>query len=296
MSYPFSKMHGLVLTALLSLLTFTSAASVPLLKRASNSFASRACSLGKSVQSGYSNSSFTFTTSSGVNRTYTVYVPVGYSASKPNPLVFSFHGRNGSSDVQFQLTQLGNTTFNTEYVSIFPQGLLGTGNQSAWQGASYASPQSNDTQFIDELLTSLGEAYCIDYERVYATGKSNGGGFVDTLACSRPGARFAAFSSCSGAFYTDNAVSDCPVVQPVTPYIDFHGSIDDTVPYDGKNASAGGNEPPIPKWLGFWAKRNGCNSSAANSTFLPQYGSDVVNLTTYSCGTPATRNVVEAYW
>ncbi|KAL7007219.1 hypothetical protein EMMF5_003058 [Cystobasidiomycetes sp. EMM_F5] len=288
-----------MLSLLISLVCFVPLALVvgtPLRRQSTPSNGTSGCGKIPPFQR-YSNRSISLTTSSGVNRTYTIYVPSTYNSSKPTPLVITYHGRNGSSDVQYALTQFGNEAYNPYAISVYPQGLLGVGNQSAWQGASYASPLSNDTQFTNDLLDSLRSMYCIDDSRIYASGKSNGGGFVDTLACSTVGARFAAFSSCSGAFYTDNALSQCPNVQTVTPYLEFHGSIDDTVPYDGKNNSAGGNEPPIPLWLSWWGQRNGCNATAGSKAFPSGYGgAGNVNITTYSCGTNNTQNIVQGYW
>lgn len=41
----------------------------------------------------------------------------------------------------------------------------------------------NDIGFTMDMLTYFNKNFCIDNKRVYATGKSNGGGFTSVLAC-----------------------------------------------------------------------------------------------------------------
>lgn len=90
---------------------------------------------------------------------------------------------------------------------------------------------------------------------------SNGGGFVNTLACSDdPGAHFAAFAPVSGAFYDDDVdagpTSCRPAFSPL-PILEFHGLADNKIPYFGPE-SDNGPVPSIPNWLAAWAQRNGC--------------------------------------
>lgn len=126
---------------------------------------------------------------------------------------------------------------------------------------------TNDVAFTSEILDQLESQYCIDTNRIYATGKSQGGGFVGVLACDATlSTRVAAFAPVSGAFYrTDFG----PVCDPNTvdlgpcnpgradiPVLDFHGLIDDTIAYNG-GARRGGCLPAIPYWCQTWAERDG---------------------------------------
>lgn len=105
---------------------------------------------------------------------------------------------------------------------------------------------------------------------------SNGGGFVNTLACSSdPGANFAAFAPVSGAFYDDDVdmgTTDCqPALSPL-PILEFHGLADKKIPYFGP-ASENGPVPTIPDWLAEWARRNGCQdpSNSKHEASFPGY-------------------------
>ena len=106
----------------------------------------------------------------------------------------------------------------------------------------------------------MSDHFCIDQSRVCASGKSNGGGFVGTLACAKEGGEFAAFAPVSGAFYTDNSETyqECSPSRPKIPMLEFHGGNDTTIPYTG-GTGKGGELPDIDEWLGWWAERDGCN-------------------------------------
>lgn len=99
---------------------------------------------------------------------------------------------------------------------------------------------------------------------MYATGHSNGGGFVNTLACSPDhGGQFAAFAPVSGAFYTDVTGNDnCHPARSPLPMFETHGTADTTIPYNPTGPGRGGPLPSIPDWLSRWAGRNQCTTSA----------------------------------
>ncbi|GAO18233.1 hypothetical protein UVI_02022980 [Ustilaginoidea virens] len=92
--------------------------------------------------------------------------------------------------------------------------------------------------------------YCVKESRVYATGHSNGGGFVGTLACSPDhGGQFAAFAPISGAFYTDvKGNQDCHPARSPLPMFEVHGTGDKTIPYAPTKDGSGGPLPSVADW------------------------------------------------
>lgn len=113
---------------------------------------------------------------------------------------------------------------------------------------------------MSDLLLDLKGDFNVDSSRVYATGFSNGGGFIGILACSPVGAQFSAFAAVSGAFYLNaGGIEDgnCAVGRGVVPMLEIHGGSDKTVHYDG-GVGEGGVEPSIPGWLEMWQRRNNC--------------------------------------
>lgn len=62
-------------------------------------------------------------------------------------------------------------------IFIYPNALGGS-----WNGSSGSSP---DVIFFDEIVRTTSELYCIDKNRVFVHGFSNGGFFVNSLAWHR---------------------------------------------------------------------------------------------------------------
>lgn len=189
--------------------------------------------------------------SAGGTRSYRLHVPERYRPSQPHAVVLSFHGRTRTAAYQEELSEFS----GTGVIAVYPQGLLGPDGEPSWQGAPY-SPDVDDVRFVGDLLDELQRGLCVDRARIYAAGKSNGGGFTGVLAC-RMSDRIAAFAPVSGAFYPQGGA--CHPARPA-PVIEVHGRADATIPYDGNPAK---ELPPIPQWLSGWAERNGCRSEPA---------------------------------
>lgn len=191
--------------------------------------------------------------SGGVTRTYLLHVPENYVPARPTPVVLSFHGHTRDSAYQEELSEFS----GTDAIAVYPQGLVGTDGETAWQGAPY-SADVDDVRFTGDLLDELERDLCVDPARVYAAGKSNGGGFTGVLAC-RMSDRIAAFAPVSGAFYPQGG--DCEPSRSV-PILDFHGVADETIPYGGDEERG---LPSIPDWLASWGERNGCDPTPVTS-------------------------------
>lgn len=183
------------------------------------------------------------------------------------------HGRGGSSDSQRDNSMYYNYAAASQYVIVYPQGIEGDSG-AAWQGPSYANPDVDDLQFVADLLDQIKNNYCIDMDRVYASGKSNGGGFVDTLACSDTGDQFAAFAMAAAALYTDTSKQSCSKKRAI---LESHGDSDDTIPYAGGQGS-GGQLPDVGKWVRFWGERN-CGTGAPSA----RSNKNGYHITTFSC-------------
>jgi poly(3-hydroxybutyrate) depolymerase len=136
-------------------------------------------------------------------------------------------------------------------------------------------------------MDAVAKRFCIDEQRIYATGKSQGGGFVNQLACDAElSTRIAAFAPVSGAYYIQEGVSseaDCTKAIRQTikfrpchpgredvPLLAFHGGNDGVINYTGdyrREACL----PSVLHWAEEWADRNGLSPNAAQD---PLDGSD----------------------
>lgn len=120
--------------------------------------------------------------------------------------------------------------------------LLTPSSQNSWQGDP-DSVDVDDIAFVTQMISSLSDTYCLDNRRIYATGKSNGAGFVNILACdAHLSTKIAAFAAVSGAFYIPGVnQTDCIAGIPQTahfpctpgrnqiPMMEFHGLNDDVI-------------------------------------------------------------------
>ena len=208
------------------------------------------------------------TTSQGVKRTFLLHFPSNYDKNKAHGLIFSFHGRSGSAAGQESLCKLSEPEKNKNMLVAYPEGI-----DKQWQGDPAA--KSDDVVFTLDMINSLSEQYCIDPDKIYATGQSNGGGFSANILACHPVAskRIAAFAGVSGAYYQGTSDANCkPSTVPITciagrknvPVLEFHGTKDETIPYSGgkrRNRCL----PNIPYFMTSWAQRNGLGTSFAQS-------------------------------
>ena len=212
----------------------------------------------------------TLTTADG-ERSYRINIPRDYEISTPLPLVIGFHG-NGSDGAEFQ-NYTGLPTLPA--ITVFPDGDLNDGKRS-WQGAPYASG-ADDVAFVADLLDSIESEHCIDLNRVYATGKSNGGGMVSMLACNLRD-RFSAFAPVAGAYYPQST-EGCDYSTP-TPMLAIHGTGDATMHYEGGHRQ-GEDYPGVREWIQPWAEASGCEKTKERQ--VGRKGEDVVRTQWTQC-------------
>ena len=170
--------------------------------------------------------------SSGTTRSYMIHTPSNYSSTTPYPLIIGYHGSSSIGLFLEADTRLNDARYTGDKIMVYPNGIGG-----AWAGANYSSTTvDQDLQFTWDMLADVRRSYCVDSARIYATGLSNGGGFVGTLACNDSvGGEFAAFAPAAGAFYTDNSGPDdgCAPARSPMPMLEFHGGADADVFYNG---------------------------------------------------------------
>lgn len=221
--------------------------------------------------------------SGGLTRNYSINIPDAYNHSNttPWPLILDFHGFQRTGADQYNNSRYYNYTEGQQYLAVYPNGYNGR-----WYGAPYAQKDNDgDLQFVTDLVSHLNDTYCLDSNRMYISGKSNGGGFADTLACSDHGDAFAAYAMASPALYTDNSESSCNKSRAI---LESHGAKDDTILYNG-SGSGSSETPPILGWTQWWAERNGCSSSDKPTTSQEKG----YNTTAYSCN--GFTNITEQY-
>lgn len=206
-------------------------------------------------------------TSGGYARDSLLHVPPSYDPTKGTMIVVNYHGFTSNAPEEVALTSMNAEADARGFIVAYPDGLGG-----GWNAGDCCTetqpPGIDDVQFTKDLLALIGSQYCLDASRVYATGMSNGGFLSHRLACAMADT-FAAVAPVAGVLGIDPTT--CTPSRAV-PVIDFHGTADPVVPYDGGPAAK--LLPPIqfrsvPSTIDFWRGADGCIGAP---TVTYQYG------------------------
>jgi polyhydroxybutyrate depolymerase len=198
-------------------------------------------------------------------RWYLRQVPPAHDGRRPVPVVVDLHGYGEGAIGHAQSTQLGPLGAVEGFVTITPQG---QGAPAAWD----ASPGSRDVAFLGDVLDQAERSLCVDTDRVFVSGASNGAMMAVTLACDAPD-RIAAVAAVAGVEVMDGCHADRPL-----PIVAFHGTKDPTIRYDGgldaavaglplpdRSGTIGDIRPhaelSIPRVMAWWARQSGCDTS-----------------------------------
>jgi polyhydroxybutyrate depolymerase len=121
----------------------------------------------------------------------------------------------------------------------------------------------DDLAFIDQMLDRLDASLCVDLDRTYATGMSNGGMFVQRLGCAMPD-RFAAIAPVSGTLARG---FNCAPETPIS-ILNIYGSKDDYVNEKGGVSSDGYFYTPAEDVIGKWAGPGSQNCDREASAYV----------------------------
>ncbi|HEX6310566.1 MAG TPA: PHB depolymerase family esterase [Acidimicrobiia bacterium] len=220
----------------------------------------------------------------GLDRSYLLTIPEGYDGREGAPLVVNLHGFTADGASQNAITGMPEVAGARGYVVVTPDGgpleipavLAGSGGaqyegQRFWNmfgpgevdfgpprgqniGIDSSEVGADDVGFVGALLDTLETELCVDSDRLYAAGMSNGAGMSAMLGCTL-GDRLAAIAPVSGV----NLTGKCPESGPVA-VLAIHGDADDVVLYGG-NGLLGlsfGN-PSVPERMAQWAERDRCD-------------------------------------
>lgn len=193
------------------------------------------------------------------------------------PILFGFHG-GGETVVSEKKNGFLNFTglSNLGAIVIAPVGNP-SNNGHSWINAFpwMKSNPENDLllpQAIIKELKKRTDLPRIDFERVYATGKSDGSGMTMFLACHpSDDIQLKGVALVSGAYFGltgvenigRNASSVCVPKHPL-PMLMIHGTKDQVMPYDGQNFI---NPKAIEHAKDYWIKKDPTVASGKSNTY-----------------------------
>ena len=210
----------------------------------------------------------------GVLHDVRIHVPERLE-SEPAPVVLDWHGLGSNGADQAAYSGYEDLAQLEGFIAVHPTGAPGApGGPNSWELAQFDTPGRDDLAFVDVLIDRLVDEWCGDPERIYSTGMSNGGFFTAELVCNRAD-RIAAAVSVAGLGHPDSCAPSRPV-----PYLAFHGTDDDVVPFDGDGRSllGSGEDDPlsvfftqvIPEEFGEFAADAGCDPEPTQVEETPE--------------------------
>jgi polyhydroxybutyrate depolymerase len=200
----------------------------------------------------------------GIERDYELSIPPGYTGAMKAPLLLSIHGFTTTIAQQDKGTQFPREAGMRGYIVVTPQAptskvTIGgtTLDTPLWNipGAfSRNGPTAgDDVSYLNGLLNRIESTLCVDKDREYVSGISNGAEMTMALICIYD-RRFAAAAPVSGV----NLLTTCNA-KHATPLIAFHGTADPLVNYNGGSVlGANLNLPSVPARMAQFAALGGC--------------------------------------
>ena len=119
----------------------------------------------------------------GNNREYELYIPENYNDSNAVPLLFNFHGGNGTISDQVYLSDMRSLADENNFIIVYPQAIADPTDDGSLNWIFKGDSDHDDIYFIESIIDELSSQYSIDLTRVYACGYSLGGEFVYELLC-----------------------------------------------------------------------------------------------------------------
>ena len=194
------------------------------------------------------------------DRPYDVFVPTGYDAAAPTPLVLLLHGYTASGDIQEAYFQFEPLAESRGFLYVHPDGTVDAAGQQFWNATdaccAFGGDSPDDAAYLMSIIEQVSAEYNVDPKAVFLAGHSNGGFMSYRMACQHADT-IAGIASLAGATFADTA--DCAPSEPVS-VLQVHGTSDETIKYDG-GSIASVDYPSAPQTVQAWVAYNGCDTT-----------------------------------
>jgi polyhydroxybutyrate depolymerase len=161
------------------------------------------------------------------------------------PLVIALHGAGGNGRFMERYSNLTRVGNKAGFIAVYPDA-----GGNFWQLMPTGEEGGDDVAVVRGLLDEVVAAACVDAQRVYVTGVSNGGGLAARLGCELSD-RLAAIAPVAGAY---GGLPPCHPDRPVS-VLEIHGTEDESVPYAGRPPNGTGS---VASFLAQWYGLDGC--------------------------------------
>jgi polyhydroxybutyrate depolymerase len=178
----------------------------------------------------------------GERRSYRLIVPESFDGTRKARLLLGFHGYGQSLDSAASNSLVRQATAAGYLVALPQGGSLGP-SPPCWNAGSCCAPCSllgfDDVALADAVIDDVKASFCVDADRVYVAGFSNGAMLAYRLACTL-GSELAAVVAVSGTMLAPECNGD---VKSPPALLIAHGTADDIVPIAGGTPSWAGGLP-----------------------------------------------------
>ncbi len=116
-------------------------------------------------------------------RPYLLYLPKGYSAAKPLPMVVMLHGCRQDADTFAHVTRMNGIADRENFVVLYPEQRRLANSLRCWNWFSRsAQTGAGEAAILADMIRSIADEYGVDTERVYVAGLSAGAAMANNLA------------------------------------------------------------------------------------------------------------------
>lgn len=208
---------------------------------------------------------------------YRIIVPPQAAAGRPVGAILYFHGYQGSAEEVIADPVFAAVARRLGVALVAPDGA-----GHSWSFPGSPAKQRDEFAFVGQVLDDVVARFPIDPRRILASGFSQGGSMVWSLACRTP-RRFAAFAPIAGAFWEPLPAS-CESPRP--PLIHVHGTSDMTVPLAGRTLRSGARQGDVFRSFAIIAP-GGCTAGWAGSTRAASGAGELACRVASGCGGPS---------
>jgi poly(3-hydroxybutyrate) depolymerase len=209
-----------------------------------------------------------------VPRLVYIKTPQNLNSSLSYPIVFFFHGAEGSGQDFLQNNNIIELINSEEFIGVFPNGHSNNGSNGGFWNLGSEPTNADDVEFVDLIIDQLVTSPLIDTSKAYAIGFSNGSGMVNLL-----GKSTSHFNAIAPLFSQQIlSTGDLTPTKAISVF-QVNGEVDGIIPLNGGVSSVGTFMSAQNSALN-WANHFNCNSTATQEDL--NWGNTVLNSFTFS--------------
>lgn len=209
-----------------------------------------------------------------VPRLVYIKTPQNLNSSLSYPIVFFFHGAEGSGQDFLQNNNIIELINSEEFIGVFPNGHSNNGSNGGFWNLGSEPTNADDVEFVDLIIDQLVTSPLIDTSKAYAIGFSNGSGMVNLL-----GKSTSHFNAIAPLFSQQILSTGDLTPTKAMSVFQVNGEVDSIIPLNGGVSSVGTFMSAKNSALN-WANHFNCNSTATQEDL--NWGNTVLNSFTFS--------------